>query len=771
VGHVTGKLNTLATAYAFSGDVSYARSVRAILLRFAEVFPNYLVRAGYGYGEYADCDPHIASERIDDLPCDELVYPPNKPDRKIWTGYWSASRIGSSGMDGGWVCSVTQAYDFTCEARDDAGPVYSEEERVRIERDVLLEGAYLALCDPAINNKSVGNRTGAAMVGLCVGHPGLVRFGLEGFERTVEEWFLPDGGTSESAAYALMTMGGIRNFGLAFRDYTDPEGYTDPNGDRLEGFNAFRDTRYGDCWQGLIWTLQGDLRHAPLADSYKRTSIGSHFAEIIALAYPTDAHVALLKELAGETPEGSSRQAILYREPGLAEREVPSFNLPDVVFPFLAQGHIRRGAGGRQGLAMLDASDWGGHHHYDSLNLYYWQDGHELLSDLGYLWDHPDKPKTARAFAHNLVVIDGENQRSQGRGGSYHLFSLTPAVKVMEASSTAYPQTSIYRRTCMQVDHGDAGSYLVDIFRAGGGRVRDYVFHGPGQDYELQGLRPGPAGDWQLYAPAAEPTDYDPDLENLRLATGEEPWRITWRVNGAYEFAAWSPGAPGEQVIVGDGWGQRDHKNTDHGAILPYIVRRQEEAGGSDTFVTVFTSGPAGAQLVRGVRFLAPEEGSGGVVIEVETGDGVDVVVSQPGQAELMAEAASGEVATDARAAAIVMRDGQATHACLIGGTRLTMGDLELSAPRAHYRGAVKNVASGDGASVFVLDGELPDDDALVGQTLLVTGEGGIERGYPIRAVNNSADGVELYTKVDHVGFEARLGRTWELPSKVTWQR
>ena len=774
VGHVTSQLHTLATAYAFTGDVTHARSARAIFLRFADVFPKYLVRAGYGYGEYADCDPHVASERIMDLPCDEIVYPPNKPDRKIWTGYWSASRIGSSGMDGGWVCRVAEAYDLTCDARDDAGPVYSDEERVRIERDVLLEGAYLALCDPAINNKSVGNRTGAALVGLCVGHPGLVRFGLEGFVRTVEEWFLPDGGTSESAAYALMTMGGIRNFGLAFRDYTDPEGYVDPDGNRLNGFNACRDTRYGDCWQGLIWTLQGNLRHAPLADSYSRTGIGSHFAELIALAYPTDEHLALLQELAGNVPERGVGDAILYREPGLSERSVPRLGLPDVVFPFLSQGYLRRGDGGRQGAAVLDASDWGGHHHYDSLNLYYWQDGHELLSDLGYLWDHPDKPKTARAFAHNLVTIDGENQQNRGRGGSFHLFTLTPRVKVMEASSSAYPEAGIYRRTCIQVDHGEAGSYLVDIFRVGGGRVRDYVFHGPGQDYHVQGaeLKPAATG-WQLYAPKSEPSDYDPDLDNPQTAPGETPWCITWRVDDAYDFAAWSPGAPGEQIIVGKGWGQRDHRNTDRGAILPYILRRQEASEGTTTFVSVFAGGSRGQRLVRGVQSLTTKgtAGSDAVAIAVETADGVDIILSQLDQADAAVETVLGNLATDARAAVITTRNGQPADACLVGGTRLAMADLELSAPRAYYRGAVVNVASGNGESYFILDGDLPDGDALVGATLLVTGEDGIQRGYPIREVDKQPDGVRAYTKRNHVGFEARPASTWEFPSMATWRR
>ena len=151
VAHMAWQADALAVAYALTEDPRYARGVKMILLRFARVFPEYLVRAGYGYGEYAGMDPHVAARQIGNLPEDELVYPPNKPDRKIHTGYWSASRIGTSGMDGSWVVRMTLAYDLTCTAEENGAPVYSNDERILVERDLLLESVYLAICDPAIN--------------------------------------------------------------------------------------------------------------------------------------------------------------------------------------------------------------------------------------------------------------------------------------------------------------------------------------------------------------------------------------------------------------------------------------------------------------------------------------------------------------------------------------------------------------------------------------------------------------------------------------------
>lgn len=936
VGHVTSQLHTAATAYALTGDVRYAAAAKAILLRLAEVLPKYLVRAGYGYGEYTDCDPHVAAERIGNLPNDELVYPPNRPNRQLYAGYWAASRVGSSGMDGGWVSRVTEAYDLTCTARTGDTPVYSESERIRIERDVLLESSYLAACDTRINNKSVGNRAGAAMVGLCVGHPGLVRFGLDGFVKTVEDWFLPDGGTSESPAYAMMTMGGIRPFGFAFRDYTEPEDYVGPDGARITGFNAARDTRYGDCWQSLLWTLQGNLRHAPSADSYRTTSISLPYAELIALAYPTEEHLAFLKEKAGPQAAGG-RDALLYREPGLEDRDLPSFSVADVVFPFLAQGYVRRGPLGRQGLALLNASDWGGHHHHDSLDLYYWQDGHELLSDLGYLWDHPDSSKTKRTMAHNLVLVDGESQVSKGRGGSFHLFAITPAVKVMEAASKAYPTVDEYRRTCVQVERGDAGSYLLDIFRVHGGRVREYLFHGPNNDYEVTGLEmaspaarapralrfavrfhlpalgqfevararlteldaagnerqlhPSPTplpersdgkpSGWGLYvgngkadwgradadgavrfaATAADkdgrvnsalilggsdgyrghgalqgvvgrtyrlrfairgnadrvglgfvmwpsepksPADrvhggatvkgsvpvragtewieheatftlpgQDTRLANAREALGTRPWQITWRLDDAYHFSAMSPGADGETVMIGDGWGQRDHRNSDRGATLPYVIRRRKKAGAADAFVSVFAGQRSGQAPARSVRRLAVDATAAGspVAVAVETTHGTDIIVSQLTSDLLSVDTPAGQLTTDARAALVSVSDGGVTQAVMVGGTQLRVAGVELGAEHGLISGQVRGTDSAKGDSCFVLDRLLPADATLQGATLMVTGADGMTRAYPIRGIEEGDGTSRIYTKRGHVGFEARPAESYEILTVASLRR
>lgn len=73
--------------------------------------------------------------------------------------------------------------------------------------------------------------------------------------------------------------------------------------------------------------------------------------------------------------------------------------LHDIVYPYLQQGYIRSGDDGRDSILILDASlAEGGHHHLDSLNIIYSKYGKEMLLDLGYLVDHPNKRHTSEGI-------------------------------------------------------------------------------------------------------------------------------------------------------------------------------------------------------------------------------------------------------------------------------------------------------------------------------------------------------------------------------------
>lgn len=609
VAYMAGVCRSMAEAYLLSGKLEYARGVRAILLRFAAAYPNWLVHTGYG--EYADMDPRTAAQFINQLPAPELCPPPNRPDRKLHTGYWSAGRASGVGQESGFVRRMVEAYDFTCTAAEpDGTPVYSDAERRTIERDLLLEATLLLVSDRAINNKSVGNRTAAALVGLCVGHPALVRFGWDGFQQTIDEWFLPDGTTSESPAYALMTLSNIWDMPQALRGYSEPADFRGADGKRRAAVDLYRGTAYERVWQNCYNGLQGDLTYPAFADSYRTSALGPEFVELMAANYPERGdYLGLLKEVCGpDLARGQPALALYYREPGLEQRPASPVTLPDWCPPELRIGHLRTGADGRESLLLLSASHWGGHHHLDSLNLTYWKNGQEVLSDLGYLWDHPQKSKTSRTLAHNTVLIDEKDQVTRERGGDVEFFRASAHVKVMAARSRAYPQSSYYRRTSAVIDHGAGRNYVVDVFDVEGGSRQDYVFHASSAACEILGATAAPAA-LTLY-----------DVRHPRAITGGDVWRATWR-SGALTCVAWNVGQPGELAFVGDGWGQRDWRNSDVGATLPYFVRRNTGAG-RKTFVSVFEA-HAGESFVRNVRLEAPG------VLAIETPLGTDFILSQ----------------------------------------------------------------------------------------------------------------------------------------------
>jgi hypothetical protein len=332
----------------------------------------------------------------------------------------------------------------------------------------------------------------------------------------------------------------------------------------------------------------------------------------------------------------------------------------------------------------------------------------------------------------------------------------------MEASSDAYCPGSLYRRTCVLVDHGQAGSYVLDIFRAGGGATRDYVFHGPGNVYETKTIP---------LAPTEPDSSFNSlPLEKIVTGSGQSPWSIRWELPGGYELRALSPGHPGEIVALGQGWGQRDHYNTDRGATLPYVVRRRVGEQRSDAFVTVFAGNAANQQLVEGVRMLpvGGTEPEGAVAVEVETADGPDMVVSMVEAHRVTVPFGGGDAITDGRFAAVVSRGGQPSRACLVEGTRLVAAGVSLTSPVAAFQGKVLGVGSAHTDSYFVVDASLPRDGQLDGQTFF-TVDGGIRRAYPIVAIEEVEGQIRVLTKRAGRGFEARSAQRWELP--VTLER
>lgn len=734
----------LALAYAITGEACYGRAAAAILRRFAQVHPHYLVHSAYG--DIADMDPKIAATHVNNLPEDEWCPPGNVPDRKLYPGYWMVMRWGSSaGMEGTSLHKLILAYDLVASTLDDA-------DRRFIERDLLLDAAPLFFADPTINNKTGMNRSAVALIGVVCGDPLLVRFGLDGFVRAVRDWWLPDGGTPESLGYSSMMLHGVWRIAEALRHYSDPPDLDLPGVDlppvRLDKLDLYEWPRYRAVWQGMARTLLPNLEYPLLADNRKPCHLSPMLATVLARAYPSERHTQLrdaIQQLprcyAGRIAQfwyGAHLDSapLFYRAASNAVTQSTPPAFASDLGPHLNIGTLRSGVDGRQSALILSAADWKGHHHFDHLNLYYWREDQEWLTDLGYLWDMEDvNPKVKRTFAHHLVVVDESEQRSKGRQGTFHLFHADPAgAQVMEASSNVYEAATTYRRTVAILGQGEH-EIVVDIFRVEGGTTHDWVLHGPHNHVQVEGLSLAPH-----YAPLY-------DLQSVQTATSTGPWVASWGKTGEASFRVHLPGSAGETVYIGQGFGQRAAH--DRAATVPYVVRRR--VGGPSVFVTVYSVG----DHVRAVRVPHCDEATLNVVVQIATAQGTSTVVSLgPERNPLRAEIAGTDLTCDGAFAARTP-----TGATLIGGTRLVWGNEMLAQPAGEIGGEILGSFVQADQSGLVVAGDPAHLSQLVGYWIAVTTAAAPERvrWFPVLAVEVEGDQCVLVTRRMNEGYDIEV--------------
>ncbi|MDA0748810.1 MAG: heparinase II/III family protein [bacterium] len=737
--HAANLAEDLALAYALTGKKTYARSAALILCRFADVHPRYLVHSAYG--DIADMDPRIASSCVNNLPEDDWAPPGNPRDRKLHAGYWATLRWGSSaGFEGASLQKLILAYDLVA-------PTLSDEDRYHIEKNLLMDAAVMLFSDHATNNKTGMNRCAVALIGLTCGDPLLVRFGLDGFVRAVRDWWLPDGGTSESIGYAGMMLHGIWRVTEALKHYRDPEGI-DLAPTHLDHLDLYQWPRYRAVWNGMARPLLQNLDYPLLTDNRLPCHLSAMFSDILARNYPTETHRLLQRDIAkiprcyvGRIAQfwyggNLDTSGAFYREASALPQESPRFT--DDLGPHLNIGTLRTGSRGSGSSAILYGADWKGHHHYDHLNFYYWKDGRELLTDLGYLWDMDQLGKmTRRTLAHNLVLINGKEQKDRGRRATFHLFSTGPDLKVMEASSNAYDDASTYRRTIAIVNSGPT-EYVLDIFRVKGGRTHDWTLHGPGRSLRLSGITPTRTNE-PIY-----------DLTQVRTGTSDKPWSATWKPDGGKPFRVHIPATKNETVFIGQGFGQR--KAHDHGSTVPYIIRRRTR--GPSIFVTLY----AESNAVSSARILYEDPRSLTCVIEVTTPRGKDLFVSAgPGKPPRTIRLGRRKLTFDGRFGFM-----GSDRTLLIGGTRLHLGNTRINTKHATLSGPILGTFLTQHESGLLTKGTPTELASLIGKHIFVTESTDITRTYPVLGIAQQPNGrTALLTRRENEGYDIRAGNTW----------
>jgi len=295
------------------------------------------------------------------------------------------------------------------------------------------------------------------------------------------------------------------------------------------------------------------------------------------------------------------------------------------------------------------------HYHWDYLNFEVFAGGQKMMPDLGY----PDAMNTyvpevytwsSNTVAHNTVVVDQKRQ-AQNTNGQLHDFAAGGFARTMDASSSAYRQTTAYRRSLFMVDTEDGQSYLVDFFNVCGGSRHDYLLHGPpGKTYLADGewgdILPGTfagktveAGylyDDERLLKQGKETGYNgyggsgfQHLFNVRqLKSGKGNVTFCHLRDEDARLRIIPLTTPGQELHLADAYDKPRAKNH----IVKFLICTNSADGDTplkSTFVSVLEPFKGEKNLLNDAQTAKPDKGAGHVVL-VDRGNFTDIIIHDP---------------------------------------------------------------------------------------------------------------------------------------------
>ncbi len=636
----------LALTWFLTGDVRYARRAHEILLRLAVCYRNWL------YHDYwntvADADPLYAAAHDTDL---ELVWKRhlatavfegdslNKAAMK--QNFWGGGRLHPSTDSMGMLYDVSLAFDLVADARDAAGRMlWSAAERERVERDLLLEWVftgepYVGGPDQAklINNKTPRIYHAFASVARALNLPALADTALRGYEGVRDGSFTADGYSLESPGYTMMYLSELLPIPERLDGFNWPESFP---ARRAASDLYASDSKLRLMYRMMLDQLQENGTLLPIEDTNIGGRVPTECVEMGLRRYP--------EYFAGKTGtllgEASPGMYALFNLEADSVLQMGDLNLPEIYFPGRMTGILRHGRGREAVVLSLNFSPEGNHRHADNLSLFYGEDGRTLLGDHGYVGDMPVNEWIVSTLSHNLVVVDGRDQRFRDRANPRRprldMMFTSPRVSAVEASSDAYGQCSDYRRLVILLKGPENRSIAVDIFRVRGGQVHDYRLFS-----ELASSDAGAAGALKFQAIALPPEPPLPEFggsiareaifglgdsrENNRPP---EFWQAVWEEPGR-SFRFWCL-SPVGKVTAANGPGQEDHQH--YGRRVRYLDLTNEGDNISSTFVGVHEPGASGGltSVLSARRVGVPAAaGPAAVAAVIETAWGSCLILSE----------------------------------------------------------------------------------------------------------------------------------------------
>lgn len=790
-GWLTQNLEALGKLYQLTGDERYARRVALVLERYAQVFPHYLVKdfitekvhipgsnitQKNGYSYVSTGGPFMRNgKRFAEKP-----HEPEASEQRTNTPYgWTQSRWGWDRWGSEFPMELLRAFDLV--QSSDAFQNLSAELHTDVRRHIAddLFGNAVAYLQEFpfffhLNNNASGQIADIIHAGRVLGRPEWVHFGYRWSREVLEKYaFSRDGAFAESPGYLYVFLASQEANFTALNGHSDPPGFVGQDGLHLENLGS----------SGSLAFLQKAR------------------AAVESIRFPNGSSLPLGDNRHDEFVEPLAR-------PGV--RGTPLAQSQNVLLPGYGHAVLGDGSGDRQVQAHLQFSKFTDvvHTHMDGLSLMLWAFGSEFFTDVGY---HKTKYRgyATTTLSHNTVVMDRAPQQGREPKGSVLLYEPNlPGFSVVQVEDkVAYSgKASRYRRTLLLNTRDPEVPYLVDVFEVRGGRMHDYVLHGP-TIFDAVGDTTLPlaplAGERPLLAPDEKWTDdtgacpygvftgvrsglttgdvavtfkllkpfqrpeYHPNERfkagpNFHYAVNSASYREQLDLGVRTHFPA---GFGERQLFLGDTpsltrSGLGGSELTEKLKRPSLLLRRQGGDGLKSIFVAVHEPF-YGQPKITAVKSLKSTPDSG-LALQIESAGHVDTVLLSLEGAQLIR---TDSAAFNGVAALIsIPRAGQPS-AFLVGGTELRSGALCLTSPVAGYRGVIQSVASkwdGASANAFITSAPLPVGEALRGTWMLVAlGSGDTSEAFEIDRVA-VRDGQTWVFLKDDPGLRMSGGTTTE---------
>ena len=396
-----------------------------------------------------------------------------------------------------------------------------------------------------------------------------------------------------------------------------------------------------------------------------------------------------------------------------------------------------------------------GHSHHDCLHIGLLARNVAMIPDLGYPEYTGAWPKrhawTANTISHNTLQIN-DAKASYSPGGKIELFVPAPPLRVMQVNApNNYRGVKDYRRTVALIDVGENDSYVLDIFRARGGRNHRLSWHGAAETAQSEGLTLTKQEKGTFAGPDIPFTKLDGPKINFLSSSGfsylydiersigkvEKPYTVDWKIEPRHRI---QPGedthlrlhalTPCDEVALATGDSPKKF-------LSPrYVIQSRLGQDMQSQFVNVLEPYEK-TPFIKRVRQLkveheADEHAVAAVAVELADGR-TDILISCVQPTEVKVE---GGLEFSGMFGMIRLSKDEVQLMRLFGGTRIAKGNTKLESEQAVWRGKVVRIDASDPENNLVfLDPPLPPNAALKGRTIHFINDLPMDTSYVIRDI------------------------------------